>query len=65
MYDHALLIGDALQKIKAAGIQEIIATNSIRASKLNNLELWQCEEKSSKLFNYDIIHRFSECEIKN
>jgi ribose-phosphate pyrophosphokinase len=26
---HALLIGDAAQKIKAAGVQDIIATNSV------------------------------------
>jgi ribose-phosphate pyrophosphokinase len=29
MCAHALLIGDAAQKIKAAGVQEIIATNSV------------------------------------
>jgi ribose-phosphate pyrophosphokinase len=26
---HALLIGDAAQKIKAAGVQDVIATNSV------------------------------------
>jgi len=29
MCAHALLIGDAAQKIKAAGVQDIIATNSV------------------------------------
>jgi ribose-phosphate pyrophosphokinase len=29
MCAHALLIGDAAQKIKAAGVQDIVATNSV------------------------------------